>query len=1456
MTGHRSRGQMAATAPRKRLRRLSYTRAVMWITIEGTDATSDVEVSTAGGWTGAEIAAAIRAELGLADSTPLNVARTGVALTAVEPGDLRDGDVILTGTDSAVPPRPPSIAELAIAGGPAMGRRLPLSTGVYTVGRGEHCDLTIDDESLSSLHLRVRVNGALEVEDANSTNGTFIDARPLAAGTPRTIEVGTSIELGRTLLRIDPPETSDPGGASDDGTIPFNRPPRVGRGAQAAAMALAAPPEKPDRARIPLAASLLPVIVGVVLWRITGSIVMLAFTALSPALALWSFAEQRHGGKRRYKRERAEFEARVQEASGDLAAGVDREARERRAASPDAAELLRRARARDPRLWERSPGDHDFLALRLGITDQPAETVVNVAAGGDEELQRVAEEALAPHRQAPAVPLTVALEECPVIGLCGAPRRVAGLARSLVLQAACLHSPRELAIAAVIDEQGRDDWSWLAWLPHARVPADLQDDGLFAIDPEASRALLERLIDLALERAASDRSARASGPALLVVIDERARLDRGLLAHLLESARDARMAVVWLGSDRRDLPGACDAVAELAADTSRLDLTLVDEGRQIASSADGVPIDIARAAARALAPIRDTSARRAGSEIPGQVMLLDLAGLEPISAVRVAERWSDRARGAPIGATADGVFRFDPRVDGPHALIAGTTGSGKSELLQTLVCSLAVTYPPNRMSFLLIDYKGGAAFRECEDLPHVVGLVTSLDGHLTQRALVAMNAELLKRERDVGGHKDLVTMEQVAPEAAPARLMIVVDEFATLVKEVPDFIDGVINVAQRGRSLGIHLVLATQRPSGVISPAIRANTDLRIALRTSDEVESGDVIDSPLAGRISRERAGRAFARTGQRLFELQTAYVGARQSRTQRRRVSVRRLNLGGRIDGDARRGEAESAASSEPTDLRLIVDAVNEAASESGIAPPPSPWLDPLPELLPLEELARRAHVKDPAATPLIGLLDEPAQQRQEPFALDLETDGHVLIYGTSGSGKTTFLRTLAASLAGASTPDTLHIYGLDCATRGLGVIECLPQVGGVVASDDVARSRRLLEHAARVIDQRKRDFASVSASSLSEYRRITGVETPRVVVLLDDYAGFQTAFERVDGGWLVSALPGLLGEGRPLGVHFVITAALRNAVPQSLVGLIQRRIVLRLASENDYDMVGLGRKVVGDASLTAGRGFLLDGRELQLAVLGNDASGDGQAAALARLGAAIAKRSGDGRPPAITVLPREVQLEHLPRATQPLEAIVGLDEEGDVAAVSLSDSHMIITGPYRSGRSTSLAAIVRSLAESTPECELYLFAPRRSPLSELGVWAEKATSREACDAAIRTLAERLAAGALSPQRPTIIVVDGAEDMGDAGMAHPLDGLARAGRDAGVRIVAACERQTAQRAFSGWLAEVRKDEQGLLLDPDVDTDGQIVGARLPRRSSVTFSPGRGYLVRRGEAVLVQVGR
>ncbi len=943
-----------------------------------------------------------------------------------------------------------------IDAGPEAGRRVPLTPGTHTVGR--QADVSIDDPSLSGNHvvLTVGANGDVTVTDAGSRNGSVLDGMPLQPGEAVQLEPGRLVRAGRSLFGVAPPEPVARPAGGEAGLLQVNRPPRVRRPPQRRRRPFPAPPAEPQRARLPLGASLIPLALGVGLFLLTHLPTMLFFSLLSPVMAVTTYAEDRRSGRKGFQMHSRDYRRSLVSLRDELDAERASEVDARRAAAPSAPELIARARRHDPSLWERRPGDEDFLELRLGTADLPSLLSVEVDAGGSPDLRREAESVVGWYATAPAVPLAVHAADAGTVGIAGPRERVDGLTRWLVAQAAALHSPAELVVAAALGPGA--EWGWLKWLPHTDEAAG-QPAPRIGLGPLAARRVLEEVGRLVAARRGEDSALAGPKqrlPHVLLVVDETVAPERALVSGLLAAA-DAGVTVLWLARQRRDLPGESTVVVQVEEGSARLTVTSARDGSEHDEvSADSLSPERALELALALAPARDAGGT--GSQgIPQRVALFDLLDVEEPDARWVSERWeSASGLGATVGAAVGEPFGVDLRDDGPHGLVAGTTGAGKSELLQTLIAALAVSHPPNRLAFLLVDYKGGAAFKDCVDFPHTVGLVTDLDAHLTRRALASLNAELRRRERILrdADAKDLADLERRDPDRAPPSLLIVIDEFATLAKEVPDFVDGIVDVAQRGRSLGVHLVLATQRPGGVVSENIRANTNLRIALRVNESAESADVIGTPDAARIPRDLPGRAFARTGHgELTEFQTAYVGGATVHATLRAPVVRDAVSHRR---HARAGADGSAAAS-VTDLTKLVGAARGAAEQLGLERPSSPWLQPLPATLPLDELPRA----DGAAV-VLGTIDEPARQLQRPLVVDLERDGSLLVYGSSGSGKTTLLRTLAASLVRDASPDELQLYGLDFATRGLAPLEALPHVGAVVGGDDEERVERALQPA----------------------------------------------------------------------------------------------------------------------------------------------------------------------------------------------------------------------------------------------------------------------------------------------------------------------------------------------------------------------------------------------------------
>ena len=550
-------------------------------------------------------------------------------------------------------------------------------------------------------------------------------------------------------------------------------------------------------------------------------------------------------------------------------------------------------------------------------------------------------------------------------------------------------------------------------------------------------------------------------------------------------------------------------------------------------------------------PRRERARRRRA--VPDRVSLLDLLEL-PTRRRRIAERWWRPGARARRADRRDGrrAVHVDPGRDGPHALIAGMTGAGKSELLQTLVASLAAAHPPNRLTFLLVDYKGGAAFKDC--------VAAAAHGRLRDRprrpprraraGLAARRAARRERILREAGASDLAEHGRARAAARAAGLVIVVDEFATLASEVPEFVDGVVDVAQRGRTLGLHLVLATQRPRGAVSDNIRANTNLRIALRVNDAAESTDVIEAPDAARIPRVAPGRAFALTGHgELHELQTAYVGsppaARAAASRRSRCATSLRRAGDR----AARGEV-GGRDRPPAHRR----GGRAGGRRAGLPEPVRRGSRRWPIVR--SSTSRRRRLRDDRAPSRRSASRRARAPAAAPVAVDLERDGSLLVYGASGSGKTTLLRTLAARARRRRRPPSCTSTGSTSRRRGLRGLEALPHCGSVIAGDDEERVGAAVRAASRALRAAAAALRAPRRLQLAEYRRpARASRLPRIVVLLDGYAAFAAAFERVNFGELVDALPRSSRDGRPLGIHFAITADRRGAVPGALAGLDRR-------------------------------------------------------------------------------------------------------------------------------------------------------------------------------------------------------------------------------------------------------------------------------------------------------------
>ena len=1381
---------------------------------------------------GAVVGSALDRPLGATDlflgprrADPREPAATLLDGMTVSPGRPHSG-----GTNPA-----PGCLVAQVITGPGAGTVVPLAPGRTTVGRIPPFGLADPDVSREHLHLDLDGYGTVTALDAGSTNGSSLNGVPLTAPTP--VPLGGVLWVGGSALTVRTVPRPDAAVRPDgEGGLLYNRPPRLAPPRRVRRISVPAPPRAPEKRDWPVVMVIAPLAIGIVMALVTRQPTFLLFVLLSPIMLLSSTISERRKGAKGHRAAQRTYREEKQRAEAELRAALAEEVDHRRRDAPDPAELLVAARGPASSIWHRHHVDADFLDLRLGLGEVPPDTEVKTGS----EVERADTRLF-------SVPISVRLPDIGALGLAGPTATVLRLARWCVAQAALLHSPLELQLCLLTGPASRAAWHWTRWLPHLR----LADGGSWARvgnDEETARARIAELTDLVEHRRELVRGRGAGAvlgrlPAVLVVLDG-ARTLRNLagMGPLLQDGPALGVYFLCLDEAEAMLPRECGAVALLDGDgPGRLVLRSRgdDDGRT--AVIDQVGARWAEAVGRSLAPLRDADPTLSEGSLPAEARFAQLAGLDPARPDELLRRWATipRSTVALLGASAEGDFRLD-MADGPHALIAGTTGAGKSGLLQTLVAALAVANRPDAMNFLLIDYKGGAAFRDCALLPHCVGVVTDLDAGATSRALTSLRAELKRREHvlDRAGSADILgywagPARQHGTDPLP-RLVIIIDEFAQLVTEMPDFVAGLVDVAARGRSLGIHLVLATQQPQGVVNNQIRSNTTIRISLRVADETSSTDIVGIPDAGRLPRI-PGRAFVKVGaESPVAIQTARTDtAGPGAHTRRRPTATTLRWEGLGNALAEPPEPPPPPG-QRTDLSEIVDAVTEAARRLGIPPQRSPWQPALPPTVRAEALR---------ATGLVvpfGLEDVPDTQRQHPAVIDLPSGGHLAVVGAPRSGRSTALRTLGAGVAARLSPDDVHLYALDGAGSAMRGLADLPHCGAVVGIGEADRVSRLLTRLLDEVARRQRLFTATGVSDLGEYRDL-GESLPYLVLLVDGYEGVTGAFAEVDGGRVVSDLQRLLRDGVAAGVRAVV-AGDRSVLVGATGSLLAERLVLRLANDTDYAYAGISAREVPD-ELPVGRAIRAGtGTQVQIAILGDDPSGRAQSAALASIASRC--RSGATRPFRIDVLPEAMSIAEaaaLPRGDGLLVGIGGDDLAGITWEPAVDGHAMLLHGPRRSGRSTALASI--AVDARTQGRRVVGWTPRTSPL---GAIADDLTGSSV------TEDELLAA--LS-EGPALLLVDDLELVADSPAGTALGKVIKDGGQ-GHAIVVAGLSDVLSGAMRGPALEAGRGGLGLLLCPNQPIAGAVFSAapRIPRSLIGASTPGRGLLLRSGELTSLQV--
>lgn len=1196
----------------------------------------------------------------------------------------------------------------------------------------------------------------------------------------------------------------------------------------------------------------------------------------------------------------------------------------------------------DPRrLWERRPTDDDFLLARVGRGTVRAAAAPGMAerdpmASVDPACEQAADRLVDRLGAVRDVPVGVPLRGA-VTTLVGEPATTRPLARAMVCQLAALHAPDEVRIAlcAPSGEPARSEWDWLKWLPHTHHPGSSDAGSLLLADTAQQLVeLLDAEIDRrrASSRTAGAGSGRTAGPEVVVVVD--GAVD---LPDPLDRLEGLGFSVLRLVPTLELQPRTVDLSLRLTSAPAGVRVTAVptgdDEGRHRVAEAgdlraDALTVAEAETLARRLSPLRltpDAAGETSLSEVSG---LGELLGVPDVAEIDPRRSWESRSEQdllrVPLGVAADGrPVELDLKESaqsgmGPHGIVVGATGSGKSELLRTLVSALAITHSPEELAFVLVDFKGGATFAGMTTVPHVAGSITDLedDPEMIDRFERAVRGELRRREELLRDSGNLVSIREhrrrrLSGAAVPPmpHLLIVVDEFSELLVQQPDLVELFVAIGRLGRSLGVHLLLATQRLEEGRIRGLESHLSYRLALKTFTAQESRALIGSADAFELPPV-PGSAYLKVDTSVYErLRVSTVSGpyAEPRTQPEVLDAPHPRVlrafpstvpdGTGDDRPARRAmPALGLDLSDPnrrSTLDVIVDRLRSAAP-----PVHQVWVAPLPASIGLGSVLtplsfdpsrglQAAGVSGPgAASGLqvpIGVVDLPEQQRQEVLAVDLAgSGGHVGIAGAPQTGKSTALAALAMGLATTHTPAQVQIYGIDLGGGVLGGLEALPHVGGIAGRRQPQRVRRLVAELTALVEDRERWFGEYGISSPAEFRagRQEGALPEDgygdVVLLVDGWMAVRSEFEDLE-----DAITQLANRGLTYGLHVAVTTARWWDIRAGLRDSLGTKIELKIGDVGDsvFD-----RRVARTMPSLPGRALVPGELKAQVALprfpAPEHAASDGAGAPLEEQ-AATMRRIAEAWPgePArpIRLLPHHVELAGLADDDAGRRAPIGLRERDlRVAHVDLVDGpdpHLLVLGDAGSGKTAALRTLLTSLAaRNTPEqLRVIVVDPRRSLLDvvddeHLSVYCGSVPAAdETLAAAAGKLRKRLPGPEVTVARLRardwwtgarfVVVVDDhdlvATPTGDP-LGHLVDLLPQ-GRDIGLHLVVARGIGGAVAA-TGMIPTLRRlvelGTPGLMLS-GAREEGPVLHGVRPQ----PLPPGRARLVgRQGAPQLIQV--
>jgi DNA segregation ATPase FtsK/SpoIIIE, S-DNA-T family len=1255
---------------------------------------------------------------------------------------------------------------------------------IINIGRAQNSHICFANKLVSSSHCTIeyKSGGRAIIRDNNSSNGTYVNGEKI---TEKELMIGDTIFImglkiiynGR-LLSLNNPHSSvfldrtafspfsvekpviveeellDEFNHEETNDTLFFRSPRFKRDIQRKEIKIDPPPQPTNMEETPLMLMLGPSItmgmsslfMGVVTFmnvKSYGGNIMMAMPTLVMSVSmligtiLWPILTKRYEKKKKEKHEKLRQE-KYKQYLQDMQQVVKNECRHQSEILLEnhvtLDNCLSRIKRRQRNLWERGPGQDDFLKVRLGIGDLPFNGEIKYPERRftleDDNLQETLYEMFEATPILEQVPVTVGLMEERVSGIVGNREEVKSFVKGLIFQLTALHSYDELKLVFIYDKNEQEDWKFVKWLPH--VWNDGRSVRFIATDANEVKELssfFEKEIGQRQERGDFEQTEELQH--YVVFSMSKALAPKAEMVNLLlKEKRNIGFSLIALYDELKNLPKECTNVIELSKEYSKIYDKDDISGQYTGFKADIYMEEDAEELSVMLANIQLDSARES-YKLPEMLTFLEMFGVGKIEHLNALTRWKEnnptKTIGTQIGVdTAGEPFMIDlhEKYHGPHGLVAGMTGSGKSEFIMTFILSLAVNYHPDEVAFILIDYKGGGMANAFIDLPHLAGTITNLDGAAVKRSLVSIQSELKRRQAifsetsrridesniDIYKYQKLYREGQVTEPLQ--HLFIISDEFAELKAQQPEFMEQLVSAARIGRSLGIHLILATQKPSGVVDDQIWSNSKFRISLKVQEKADSMEVIKRPDAAELST--TGRFYLQVGfNELFMLgQSAWAGApyfpADKVEKQKDDSVVVIDHLGRVMKKAKIDRKKSAVKNPPKQIDEVTDYLAKLASQENIKVRPL-WLEPIPELIYIDELKAKYKVaaRNKELNPVIGEYDDPANQRQMVMTMPITRDGNAVIYGIAGSGKTTFVSTMIYSLMEQHTPNEVNFYLMDFGSETLTWFREAPHVGEVMLSHESEKIGNLFKMLTTEVERRKKLLANYGGD-FNTYNEVSNDTLPSMIIVIHNYSAFSEMYEDHE-----ETISFLTREGVKYGLYFIVTAINTGALRYRLLQNFKQMYVLQLNDPSEYS--GLLGSVDGVfPSKFKGRGIFKTDLTYEFQTAGIARDVDNMFKFTTDYCRALAKNWNGRGAKRVPILPEKVDIDYLRSELGDLTSKkipVGVEKESmELARFDLLDSYISLVSASSNDVSASFMEGIAELISTTGERELIILDPNQ--------------------------------------------------------------------------------------------------------------------------------------------------